>query len=76
MKDNVVLDALKKQLHDILYWRPDYEEYGMQFGPDLQEALPIIDEILKIDPRYKLPKEFEIRRELIRKWRNLNLHAD
>lgn len=48
----LVLNALFGELDKILNWKPDYESYGIQFGPSISEALPIIDEILKIEPNY------------------------
>jgi hypothetical protein len=51
MNKELVLAALANRLHDILYWEPDYEECGPQFGPDLTDALDIIDEMIEIDPK-------------------------
>jgi hypothetical protein len=59
MMDNdsneIILEALYKMLDSIINWKPDPEEYGMQFGPDLRKALEVVQVILKINPDAKIP---------------------
>lgn len=55
--EQIALESLKQKYYDLVNWEPDYEEYGIQFGPSEEEIKEAADRVKELDPNWKSEEE-------------------